>query len=111
MRTPTRKASPTKDPTKRPAKRAKRWSAHVTATSHALDLEPGVFRKRTPRAIAASVLRSARRSHTRKSSPYRSAMSMITFYINRAGHALPKERRAVLERAKDELRAMAHTGS
>jgi len=84
---------------------AKRWSAHVMETSNALDLEHGVFAGSDPKAIARSLKRSAEHSRRRKSSPFRSAMSMLTFYINRAGDKLPKRRRAVLEKAKDELRA------
>ena len=75
-------------------------------TSNALDLEPGVFTLRTPRAVAASLKRSAERSHRRKSDPYRSAMSMLTFHINRGGRNLSPSRRRVLESAKNELRAM-----
>ncbi len=84
----------------------KRWSAHVTRHSNALDLESGVFRKRNPRQIALSLRRSAEQSKRRKSEPYRSAMSMLTFYINRAGKQLSQDRRAKLEAAKDELRAL-----
>jgi len=76
----------------------------VTETSHALDLESGVFEDRSPRRIAASLKRSAEQSKRRKSEPYRSAMSMLVFYINRAGKNLSPDRRRVLERAKDELR-------
>jgi len=83
----------------------KYWSRRVTEHSNALDLESGVFEKDDPKAIARSLKRSADRSKRRKSSPYRSAMSMLTFYINRAGKNLPKERLRVLERAKEELRA------
>lgn len=83
---------------------ARRWSRRVTERSDALDLEPRVFTKRDPRAIALSLRRSAEASRRRKAAPYRSAMSMLTFYINRAGRNLPKERLRVLERAKDELR-------
>jgi hypothetical protein len=83
---------------------SKRWSGHVTRTSHALVLEEGVFGLDDPRAIARSLKRSAGRSTQRKSTPFRSAMSMLTFYINRAGGRLPARRRATLERAKDELR-------
>ncbi len=82
----------------------RRWSRHVTETSNALDLEHGVFAKRDPRAVARSLKRSAEQSHRRKSNPYRSAMSMLTFYINRAGKHLSKTDLARLERAKDELR-------
>jgi hypothetical protein len=83
---------------------SRRWSQHVTATSNALDLERGVFSKKSPRSIARSLKRSAERSRRRKSSPFRSAMSMLNFYINRAGKNLSKERRARLEAAKNELR-------
>jgi hemerythrin-like domain-containing protein len=82
-----------------------RWSRKVTETSNALDLEHGVFTK-SPREIARSLKRSAERSHRRKSDPYRSAMSMLTFYINRAGKHLSKSDRARLERAKEELRRL-----
>jgi len=82
----------------------KKWSATVTRNSNALDLENKVFAKKTPGEIARSLKRSAERSGRRKSSPYRSAMSMLTFYINRAGKNLPKSRLHVLERAKGELR-------
>ena len=84
--------------------RSTKWSAAVTRNSNALDLENKVFAKKTPREIAHSLKRSAERSGRRKSSPYRSAMSMLTFYINRAGKNLPKSRLHVLARAKDELR-------
>ncbi len=83
----------------------KYWSQKVTRESNALDLESAVFAKDDPKAIARSLKRSAQHSKRRKSSPYRSAMSMLTFYINRAGKSLPKKRLKVLERAKDELRA------
>jgi hypothetical protein len=88
------------------AKRTRRWSQRVTDTSDALTLKEGVFKKGSPRAITASLKRSAEHSHRRKSDPYRSAMSMLTFYINRAGKGLPKTRKAKLEKAKDELRAL-----
>jgi hypothetical protein len=87
-------------------RKAKRWSQRVTETSNALDLESGVFSKDDPRAIALSLKRSALRSTRRKTDPYRSAMSMLTFYINRAGKQLSKKRRATLEAAKDELREL-----
>ncbi|HUL48756.1 MAG TPA: DUF3175 domain-containing protein [Gemmatimonadales bacterium] len=86
-------------------RRKNRWSQRVTRESNALDLERGVFTK-SPRAIALSLKRSAERSTRRKSSPYRSAMSMLTFYINRAGRQLSASQRARLEAAKDELRAL-----
>jgi len=82
----------------------KRWSQRVTEESNALDLEKDVFNKSNPRSIALSLKRSAEQSHRRKSDPYRSAMSMLTFYINRAGKNLSKERKERLEKAKDELR-------
>ena len=89
----------------------KRWSRDVTEHSNALDLEKNVFNKDSPRAIAQSLKRSAEHSSRRKSDPYRSAMSMLTFYINRAGKNLPKERKARLEKAKDELRALYRRSS
>ena len=76
----------------------------MTSHSNALDLERSVFTKSDPHSIALSLKRSAERSHRRKSDPYRSAMSMLTFYINRAGDNLGSRQRRVLERAKDELR-------
>lgn len=82
----------------------KRWSADVTRTSHALDLEEGVFTKRDPHEIALSLKRSAENSTRRKGSAYQSAMSMLTFEINRAGKSLSAERRRTLEAAKGELR-------
>jgi hypothetical protein len=82
----------------------KRWSQRVTQRSNALDLDPGVFTRSDPRGIARSLKRSADRSRRRKVDPYRSAMSMLTFYINRAGKSLSQTRRRRLEAAKDELR-------
>src|SRR5881398_2514247 len=82
----------------------KRWSRRVTQTSNALDLEQRVLSKDDPRSIARSLKRSADRSKRRKSDPFRSAMSMLTFYINRAGKQLSKARRKRLEAAKEELR-------
>jgi Protein of unknown function (DUF3175) len=87
-------------------KKGERWSQRVTETSNALDLESGVFSQEDPRAIARSLKRSAEQSRRRKSDPYRSAMSMLTFYINRAGEKLPEAQRARLEAAKDELREL-----
>lgn len=86
--------------------KARRWSQRVTEKSNALDLDPGVFTLRDPKAIARSLKRSAERSHRRKTTPYHSAMSMLTFYINRAGSQLTKAQRTRLERAKEELRAL-----
>ena len=88
------------------AKRARKWSAEVTDHSNALDLQPEVFRSHDPKVIARSLKRSAEASHRRKAEPFRSAMSMLTFYINRAGKNLPQERVEKLQRAKDELRAL-----
>ena len=76
----------------------------MTATSNALDLEPGVFTLDDPREIALSLKRSAMRSKRRRVDPFRSAMSMLNFYINRAGRKLPLQRRKVLDQAKNELR-------
>ncbi|MBO0749738.1 MAG: DUF3175 domain-containing protein [Porphyrobacter sp.] len=81
-----------------------KWSQDVTEHSDALDLEEGVFTKADPKAVARSLKRSAEKSHRRKADPYRSAMSMLTFYINRAGKDLDKQQKRVLEDAKDELR-------
>jgi hypothetical protein len=86
--------------------RRKRWSQRVTETSNALYLEPGVFALDDPRRIALSLKRSAELSPRRKSAPFRSAMSMLNFYINRAGRQLPAAQRARLEAAKEELRAL-----
>ena len=88
---------------KKPAKQ--RWSQKVTETSDAMTLQDGVFKK-TPRAIALSLKRSAERTTRRKSSPFRSAMSMLTFYENRAGKNLSATRKTKIEKAKDELRAL-----
>jgi hypothetical protein len=85
-------------------KAPRRWSARVTRESDALDLDRGVFTRRDPKEIAASLKRSAERSRRRKADPYRSALSMLTFYINRAGKNLPAGRRKTLRRAKGELR-------
>ncbi len=81
-----------------------RWSQRVTQESDALDLKSGVFKLRSAKAIAASLKRSAERSSRRKTGAYRSALSMLTFYINRAGRNLPKTDRDRLERAKAELK-------
>ncbi|HEY4138432.1 MAG TPA: DUF3175 domain-containing protein [Casimicrobiaceae bacterium] len=89
----------------------RRWSKRVTQTSDALDLEHGIFSRADPASIARSLKRSAERSRRRKADPFRSAMSMLVFYINRAGKRLGKRRRVVLERAKDELRRQFHRPS
>lgn len=88
------------------AKAQKNWSGRVTRDSHALALQGGVFTLADPKAIARSLKRSAERSHARKAAPFRSAMSMLVFYINRAGKDLPAQRKKVLEQAKDELRKL-----
>ena len=85
-------------------KTTRRWSARVTRESDALDLKGGVFKQTSAKKIASSLKRSAERSSRRKSGAYRSALSMLTFYINRAGKNLPKTQRTRLERAKVELK-------
>jgi hypothetical protein len=85
-------------------RKTSRWSGAVTRNSNALDLEASVFKKEKPRDIALSLKRSAEASKRRKGSAYQSAMSMLTFYINRAGRNLPKGRLQKLDRAKAELR-------
>ncbi|MGI9046808.1 MAG: DUF3175 domain-containing protein [Burkholderiales bacterium] len=91
-------------PEPEPKRRVKRWSARVTQKSDALDLESEVFKKKSANEIAQSLKRSAEESERRKSSPYRSAMSMLTFYINRAGENLSASRLRILESAKNQLR-------
>lgn len=97
----TRKSAPK---TARRGTAPRRWSQRVTTQSDALDLKQGVFKLGDPKKIAASLKRSAQRSSRRKAGAYRSALSMLTFYINRAGKTLPKTQRTRLERAKIELR-------
>jgi hypothetical protein len=104
-------AAPGKAPVKKASARSakkkpssKRWSQRVTRESDALDLKRGVFALRDPKRIAASLKRSAEHSARRKAGAYRSALSMLTFYINRAGKTLPKTQRERLERAKGELK-------
>jgi Protein of unknown function (DUF3175) len=89
---------------KKPAAGKTYWSARVTQTSDALDIPGGTFAKDDPKAIAHELERDAEKSARRKSSPYRSAMSMLTFYINRAGKNLPAARKKILEDAKQVLR-------
>jgi hypothetical protein len=84
---------------------AKKWSQDVTEHSNALDLERDVFNRDDPKSIALSLKRSAEHSERRKGTPFQSAMSMLTFYINRAGKDLPATQKKVLEKAKEELRA------
>jgi hypothetical protein len=92
-------------PAHKTARRSTRkWSARVTERSDAMTLEDSVFKQRSPTAIAQSLKHSAERSHRRKSPPFRSAMSMLNFYINRAGKNLSATRLRTLERAKDKLR-------
>ena len=82
----------------------RKWSQDVTENSEALDLEKNVFKSGSAKDVARSLKRSAEHSHRRKSSPFRSAMSILTFYLNRAGKNLPERRKKTLEHAKDELR-------
>ncbi len=100
-----RKASTTARGHQRTSPHGRLWSRTVTERSDALDLDKQVF-NRSPKAIARSLKRSAERSTRRKSSPFRSAMSMLTFYVNRAGRNLPASRRRALRQAKDELRKL-----
>jgi hypothetical protein len=88
--------------------KSRRWSGEVTRRSNALDLEAGVFKHISPRRIALSLKRSAERSRRRKAQPYQSAMSMLNFYLNRAGKNLPASRKRVLTKAKAELRKVFH---
>jgi len=97
---------PTAKHPKAKAAPAKKWSQHVTETSDAMDLKDGVFRQSDPKKIAQSLKQSAEHSDRRKSGPFRSAMSMLNFYINRAGNTLPATQKKHLEDAKDELRAL-----
>ena len=106
----TRKKTPKKRvPKKTAAKKAsKKWSADVMARSDAMDLETGVFKSRSARQVALSLKHSAESSHRRKSTPFRSAMSMLNFEINRGGKNLSAERLRVLNAAKVELRKVFH---
>jgi len=88
------------------AQQTRRWSQEVTRHSNALDLEKDVFAQADPKRIARSLKRSAERSERRKSSPFRSAMSMLTFYANRAGKNLSSAKKHKIEQAKDELRRL-----
>ena len=89
---------------RRTTTRRRRWSQDVTEHSDALTLERGVFTSKDPKRIAASLKRSAQRSTRRKADPFRSGLSMLTFYINRAGKTFPAARKKILMQAKDELR-------
>jgi hypothetical protein len=93
------------------AKKTKKWSQDVTENSDAMDLKEGVFKSSNPKKIAESLKLSAESSQRRKSSPFRSAMSMLTFYINRAGDQLTKKQKGTLEKAKGELRKDFGRGS
>ena len=86
------------------AKKRRKWSAAVTRGSNALDLENGIFKLSNPRQVALSLKRSATRSHRRKGTPFQSAMSMLNFYINRAGTGLSARQKSILTHAKEELR-------
>lgn len=96
----------TKKPKQTKKVTSRNWSARVTRESRALDLEEGVFTWKDPKRIARSLLQSALASKRRKASPFRSAMSMLVFYINRAGLNLDARQRSVLEQAKSELRKL-----
>jgi len=87
-------------------KKTNKWSAEITEHSNAMDLEQDIFKSGDPDKIAASVKHSAEASNRRKSSPYRSAMSMLTFYENRAGKNLSADEKEVLEKAKIKLREL-----
>jgi hypothetical protein len=107
----TRKKTATahkKSTRKKSAKKAapKKWSHHVMETSDALDLQSGIFKSKDPKKIAQSLKRSAERSKRRKGTPYQSAMSMLNFYINRAGKHLSAKEKQPLEKAKPELRKL-----
>jgi hypothetical protein len=103
---PMRAMAAAKSQAKKSGPKAKRWSARVTRESHALALEPDVFKKDNAGEIARSLKRSAEKSTQRKSSPFRSAMAMLNFYMNRAGDNLSASRVKVLDRAKNELRKL-----
>lgn len=104
-KTRTRTTSPRKRRSAARGGTTRQWSGRVTRESNALDLESGVFTLDSPKRIAASLKRSADRSRRRKADAFRSALSMLTFYINRAGRNLPASRKRALNKAKDELRA------
>src|SRR3979411_2610501 len=103
-KTTARKASSARRKSAAPKASPKRWSQRVTRESDALDLKHGVFKLTNPKKIAASLKRSAERSSRRKTGAYRSALSMLTFYLNRAGKTLPKTQRDRLPRAKGEMK-------
>ena len=105
---PAKRTAKKRSPARKRAKSGRKWSASVMQRSDALDLESGVFKQGSARQVALSLKRSAVSSHRRKSSPFRSAMSMLNFEINRAGRNLPAERRRILNQAKVELRKAFH---
>lgn len=101
---PTRRKSGAARKRGRRTRAVKRWSGRVTRESNALELDRGAFTWSDPKRIAASLKRYAEHSRRRKAEPYRSALLMLTFYINRGGKNLPARRKKILERAKVELR-------
>jgi hypothetical protein len=105
-KTPVKKKAAKKTAKKKKAAKPRKWSAKVTATSDALDLQGNIFKSKDPKKIAASLKRSAEKSKRKKSGPFRSAMSMITFYENRAGENLSASQIKVLDRSKEELRKL-----
>jgi hypothetical protein len=103
----SKKASTRKSASKRSSKKTpKKWSANVTRHSNALDLDKGIFKSKSPNKIANSLEDSAEKSTRKKGSSYQSAMSMLNFYINRAGKNLPAKQKAILNEAKDKLKAL-----
>ena len=104
-KTATRKTTSTKR-TKKSSTPKRKWSRDATKHSNALNLEGGVFKKKDPKKIAESLKRSAEHSKRKKSGPYRSAISMLNFYINRAGRGLSQKQKEPLEKAKGELRKL-----
>ena len=108
VKTTARKESPVRRSSSPKQASSKRWSQRVMRESDALDLKQGVFTLRNPKRIAASLKRSAERSSRRKAGAYRSALSMLSFYINRAGKTLPKAQRDRLQRARTELKRQFH---
>jgi hypothetical protein len=101
---PAKRSKKSRASRKLSTKAPRKWSGRVMRQSDALDLKGGVFTWHDPRKIAASLKRSAEQSKRRKAEPFRSALSMLTFYINRGGKNLPESRKHILERAKVELR-------
>jgi len=104
----TKKAATRKRTRQKKSIKKKKWSGNVTKHSNALDLERDIFKKKDPKKIATSLKRSAEHSKRKKSGSYQSAMSMLTFYINRAGKNLSSEEKQPLEKAKNELRKLFH---